>query len=219
MSRNSDFFSSRTRGDVFANLEETSSYIGTAPWCFSPALDAPRPIERTDLTTNSLIERWEQPKTGEPGSKTCPCIDPWEVGITGRGDKGCEMQRHSDGTCYDKSYGAKGCQQYDLLKTKECKTDKPPAWCVKRFCYVDPDNCQGVDTSQSQFFPHMFVKTGRGRTPLTYSYDTCGATKVSTSPRISSFPAEIELVTNPPLAVMMLKPWTRGIQEQRAFRR
>ena len=189
-------------------------YIGTAPWLFSPALDTPRPIERTDISIPALLENFESRKGGDLGRSNCPCINPWDSEVLGTGKGACPLQRNADGSCYQRSYGSVGCQAYDERATSECLGDNPPRWCSTRFCYVDPKNCKSTQSGPSTFFPNVRVRSATGESPLTYSSETCTTHPPTLSHESILMPAPIDLVTNPPLSVMALHPWSRPVQAQ-----
>ena len=129
------------------------------------------------------------------GSEGCRCIDPWEFNMTlnlhapygfedGSGEDGganggsCSWQRILSTTgvreCYSRQYGSTGCARHDLNSTFECVAANPPDWCIKRWCWVNAQECDRP-MEKSNFFPTVTTLIGTATEPLHFSYGTCGS--------------------------------------------
>ena len=101
------------------------------------------------------------------GANSCPCIDPWD---SSNAHLLCRTL-NKNGDCYTVDFGADSCQTFDKIEnTTGCaKSDgnQKPDWCQRRWCYVDPENCQKPN-SASSFFGQKSNNTQY------YSYETCG---------------------------------------------
>jgi hypothetical protein len=62
------------------------------------------------------------------------------------------------------------CEAWDLAYHPECPGE---TWCSKKWCYVDPCNCDGIPALPK---PSTYIPGGlfQGR-PVHFSYATCGA--------------------------------------------
>lgn len=121
------------------------------------------------------------------GLSTCPCIGTtlWTVHATGFAIS-CSWEWGTNGQCirptglisnftdYAGDYG-ETCKRfaepgqapcYDLTKLppEELPVAAQADWCNKKWCYVDPCNCDASDATKSDYFPGS----------LFYSYGTCG---------------------------------------------
>ena len=129
------------------------------------------------------------------GFADCPCVDPYPLLGPGSGSPNCSGTiRLATGVCYTADYGGRGCRAYDLAASDECVSGTPrsrPAWCLDRWCYVAPWNCNKPH-AVSSFFDNALINNGTlldegglnctegsdscadaGRA-LSYSYETCG---------------------------------------------
>jgi len=65
------------------------------------------------------------------------------------------------GIRYPSTYGLSSCDTHDANLAPFCESNAE-SFCLSKFCYIDPDNCD-VNYSPSSFFPGSY-----------YSYNTCG---------------------------------------------
>ncbi|CAJ1350504.1 unnamed protein product [Effrenium voratum] len=98
------------------------------------------------------------------GDQHCKCI-----GVAGlQGNVSVEVAGRM--AAYPMDLGS-SCQSWDAEKGA-CRGKDRPAWCDKRWCYVDPCACALVEPPKvSAFFPGATY----GEKPLYYSYETCGS--------------------------------------------
>lgn len=68
------------------------------------------------------------------------------------------------------------CNAWDKELHPECTDDAktPPAWCAKRWCYVDPCHCDRDIWEAASYLPGA---TYQGK-PLYFSYASCGEKKL-----------------------------------------
>lgn len=106
------------------------------------------------------------------GSSECPCTDTSrmlaaQTNCIFEDASGSEPGILANGRCYPLSYGSTECNAWDLATSSDCQQELAPAYCIQRFCYVDPEQCRlsSEHYYQSQHFPGLY-----------YSYSTCGST-------------------------------------------
>lgn len=80
--------------------------------------------------------------------------------------------RNGSKYCYPKSYGLAECSTHDTGLPPDCADSNgkrllhAPEWCDDQWCYVDRNNCEGIDSPLlSAYFPNSNAY---------YSYATCG---------------------------------------------
>lgn len=66
---------------------------------------------------------------------------------------------------YPSDYGTPTCKAHDKSLPPFCDRPSPPDWCFQKWCFVDKQQCTGVQLYDSSYWP--------GKTH--YSYDTCGS--------------------------------------------
>lgn len=108
----------------------------------------------------------------EFGHSNCRCvgIDKFEGNI--------EAVLSGKKTEFPASYGAT-CKAYENTLHPDCKGDKPPKWCDKAWCWVDPCECQQEEPPKVTAGWIGNSVTFQGKT-LYYSYTTCGSEDVFT---------------------------------------
>mmetsp|Transcript_97725 Transcript_97725/g.309894 ORF Transcript_97725/g.309894 Transcript_97725/m.309894 type:complete len:467 (-) Transcript_97725:323-1723(-) len=108
------------------------------------------------------------PASGDPD---CPCI-----GITGR-DGEVIFNTSGLNVTYPIDAGS-SCQRWDMDRHMDCRNANypmvDPAWCVAKWCFVDPCNCKPRDPSvlphPSAYIPNALYQQKR----VYYSYEACG---------------------------------------------
>lgn len=95
--------------------------------------------------------------------------------------------------CYPKDYGIGKCIEHDKTLPPDCayvdgkRSIHAPDWCDNLWCYVDPDNCLGVDAPLlSAYFP---------KSKTYYSYHTCGNENVFARHQQAAKKTAPELIT------------------------
>jgi len=73
------------------------------------------------------------------------------------GDFGESCKIHADP-------GHQACSDLTTYPPSEKPTSEQAGWCLQKWCYVDPCNCDASDATKSDYFPGE----------LFYSYGTCG---------------------------------------------
>lgn len=103
----------------------------------------------------------------EFGAENCRCIgiDKFEGTIEANLD-GKKMP-------FPASYGAK-CAAHEKDLHPDCLGDKPPEWCDKSWCWIDPCSCQQLEPPKVTAGWIGDTVKFQGKT-LYYSYTTCGA--------------------------------------------
>lgn len=74
---------------------------------------------------------------------------------------------------YPLTYGSGVCSAFDDGLPPSCSGSVRPGWCGAEWCYVNPDNCEGVKKMGTQLF--FSVEN------LYFSYETCAGAGVSTN--------------------------------------
>mmetsp|Transcript_82387 Transcript_82387/g.214666 ORF Transcript_82387/g.214666 Transcript_82387/m.214666 type:complete len:533 (+) Transcript_82387:25-1623(+) len=64
------------------------------------------------------------------------------------------------------------CKAWDEGAHPDCKGDDPPAWCAKKWCFVDPCSCSGLE-APPKASDYLGNGTVQGK-QVHYSYATCG---------------------------------------------
>jgi len=64
------------------------------------------------------------------------------------------------------------CKAWDEVAHPDCKGDKPPEWCGKKWCFVDPCACSGLE-APPKASDYLGNGTFQGK-KVHYSYATCG---------------------------------------------
>mmetsp|Transcript_34735 Transcript_34735/g.56767 ORF Transcript_34735/g.56767 Transcript_34735/m.56767 type:complete len:669 (+) Transcript_34735:46-2052(+) len=118
------------------------------------------------------------------GKEGCPCTNNTGT-LASLSERYCKLPTGDDGiyltlggSCVPFSYGSSRCAVHDLLYDPRCKVDAAgendiPAYCVKRFCYVDLATCKRESRERvyrSSYFPF------ESEVDLFYSYSTCNST-------------------------------------------
>jgi len=107
------------------------------------------------------------------GRNECKCI-----GIEGE-DGSTEFLVSGKTIAFPANAGTE-CGAWDLESNPECSGNltEIPAWCAKRWCFVDPCSCAlDVPPKTSSYLPHARV----GGKSVYFSYDTCGDEDVWTA--------------------------------------
>ena len=141
------------------------------------------------------------------GNPSCPCIDPWRRNLQPNGNAGfanaaipCNLTRSSDSHCFSARYGSDVCSWHDHSESPDCNVANPAAWCLAKWCWIDPYDCSRPN-HVTNWFPNVTYDVydsgsgedgsdviGNGRRlrssyeaiipaqadRLTYSYETCG---------------------------------------------
>ena len=119
-------------------------------------------------------------QTAAAGIPTCLCLTKLDIE-----EKSCTYEFAPEGLCFQvvglaqnftlvpASFGESCAVHYDPHQACSDLTKYPPEvkpiseqadWCMRKWCYVDPCNCDASDAAKSDYFPGE----------LTYSYGTCG---------------------------------------------
>jgi len=119
-------------------------------------------------------------QTAAAGLPTCLCLTKLPLE-----EKSCTYDFAPEGLCFQvvglaqnftlvpASFGESCAIHYDPHQACSDLTKYPPEvkpiseqadWCMRKWCYVDPCNCDASDASKSDYFPGE----------LTYTYGTCG---------------------------------------------
>jgi len=107
------------------------------------------------------------------GRNKCKCI-----GIEGE-DGSTEFSVSGKTIAFPANAGTE-CGAWDLESNPECSGNftEIPAWCAKRWCFVDPCSCSlDVPPKTSSYLPHARF----GGKSVYFSYDTCGDEDVWTA--------------------------------------
>jgi hypothetical protein len=105
------------------------------------------------------------------GNSSCPCI-----GVSGRAGK---TQVNISGTpyTYPGDYGTY-CSGHDSGLAPDCDSEAPPSWCVSKWCYVDPCDCNILPLPKyTSYIAGGLVKGHE----VYYSYATCSSTDTYTA--------------------------------------
>lgn len=97
------------------------------------------------------------------GLKSCSCI-----GIDGQPGHTVQTIEGKEYN-YPASVGAV-CDAWDKGLHPDCVGDAPPAWCQKKWCYIDPCSCDQDSWRAKELLPGASYQ---GK-PLFYSYAACG---------------------------------------------
>mmetsp|Transcript_10515 Transcript_10515/g.25492 ORF Transcript_10515/g.25492 Transcript_10515/m.25492 type:complete len:167 (+) Transcript_10515:30-530(+) len=143
--------------------------------CFTALCLASTHLARRHLQVDNNISAADSEAAAGAGLSSCPCLDATAVTegladfITAEGLLACEA---CDNSTYPTTYGADGCKAHEMTLPPSCGDESgapladAPEWCGEMWCYVDPEDCDGVDdASESNYFPDSGVH---------YSYRTCG---------------------------------------------
>ena len=113
------------------------------------------------------------------GNPNCPCIFTWEDRADFENEEGTHLIASGwslDGQSYlyPLNFAQTGCKADTLILPPACATqegiikDDAPEWCSKKACWVDPNNCEGIQNQPSSLFHRD------GQPPSRYfSYETC----------------------------------------------
>eukprot|EP00930_Biecheleria_cincta_P045442 TRINITY_DN31311_c0_g1_i1.p1 TRINITY_DN31311_c0_g1~~TRINITY_DN31311_c0_g1_i1.p1 ORF type:complete len:804 (-),score=93.04 TRINITY_DN31311_c0_g1_i1:17-2359(-) len=66
---------------------------------------------------------------------------------------------------YPQQYGVQQCDAHDKTLPPFCDRPSPPDWCFQRWCFIDRQQCTGVQIYDSSYWPGKVY----------YSYETCGS--------------------------------------------
>jgi len=107
----------------------------------------------------------------DPAAAACPCINMVDTPVAGVTDPCLSYDTAGTNLCYDKNYGFGQCDAHDqgLAPFCDAAADEYPGapdWCIKSWCYVDPENCDVA------FYPSAFFSQYN----LYFSYEACGNT-------------------------------------------
>jgi WD40 repeat protein len=101
----------------------------------------------------------------EWGNEDCRCTGMYPV------EGKVEVSVGGKEKSYEAQYGSK-CNDWDKSQDEKCKSDKPPDYCLEKWCYVNPYKCSRRN-QKSAYLPNS---TSDGGHAVYYSYDTCGGT-------------------------------------------
>ncbi|CAJ1441525.1 unnamed protein product [Effrenium voratum] len=105
-------------------------------------------------------------ETNPTGLSSCPCVEWVDLSTYKVGDEvHYKPEGQSTSYVYPLNYGSLQCEAHDLNLPPFCSDDAAPAWCTQKWCYVDPNNCQGTTAYRSVLFANSNAF---------YSYATCG---------------------------------------------
>eukprot|EP00588_Corethron_pennatum_P008841 CAMPEP_0194274128 /NCGR_PEP_ID=MMETSP0169-20130528/7286_1 /TAXON_ID=218684 /ORGANISM="Corethron pennatum, Strain L29A3" /LENGTH=1429 /DNA_ID=CAMNT_0039017245 /DNA_START=34 /DNA_END=4320 /DNA_ORIENTATION=- len=106
--------------------------------------------------------------TGRP---SCPCVDRYPDGVSTDDDEGLRVTIDGKIYNYPPQYGLETCSRHDKNMIPSCSGSNPPEFCDKTWCYVDPENCDSVETS----IEGEYIWTDYAGQEYPYSYETCGS--------------------------------------------
>jgi len=110
------------------------------------------------------------------GTKTCRCVG-WEK------NGSMNIKIGDITTTYPATMGS-SCSDWDNGVYADCKNETPPAWCLQKWCYVDPCDCT-LPSSQPKQSSSGALYKGQ---PVYWSYGTCGGQDLFTQD-LSALPA------------------------------
>lgn len=120
-----------------------------------------------------------QKKTAEDIANTCKP----EVSASEWGSDKCRCVgiAHQDGKAIvtinnePRSYPVEAgsmCKAWDEQNHPDCNASKPPSWCLRKWCYVDPCSCDLATVPKTSGYLPNASYQGK---PIYFSYATCGA--------------------------------------------
>lgn len=114
------------------------------------------------------------------GNKQCRCI-----GFSSDGYY--NLTKGNQSRTYPSSMGS-NCSAWDDSFDPNCKTDNPPDWCKKKWCYVDPCSCGLLDSNPKETAWGLLYKNK----PAYWSYATCNEKDIYTgdASKRPTFPPE-----------------------------
>jgi len=109
---------------------------------------------------------------------SCPCItmpDPHPFAIAGSDPAAVAVTIGGELFNYPPGYGMTACAPHDQVLPPSCANADgsvmadAPSWCGSNWCFVDPNNCEGVAEAVPSTYFHV---DGQAAT-FYYSYETC----------------------------------------------
>jgi len=105
------------------------------------------------------------------GRPSCPCVDRYPDGVPTDDDNGLRVTIDNQVYNYPPKYGLETCSRHDKNMIPSCSGSNPPDFCDKNWCYVDPENCNSVESSSEE----GYIWTDFPGQEYPYSYETCGS--------------------------------------------